>query len=429
MIIVVGAVLAVAVPFNLSLFPSADRPSRGAAGFAPPPGALMASPGSPPASMPGASHPGPGWGGSKGHVGDGPGRSHPAVRVGPEVPVSWSLPGFNAEVEEAANPVTHYIYALWIAPNGIGFSRSTDGGASFRPSVIVPGSEDFSNQTTSASSWDPAIATSANGTVFAAFMYSNSTTLPGGAPIVDVSYDHGKTFAFSSVVKHTNPSSASDRVFLAIAPNGDIYVTWDYSPNGSAIQYLCSPIGSCGFSAGDLNIVFVRSSDRGHTWSRMVSISPGFPDGGANSAPLVVEPNGRIDVLYQAYHTDRKTLALSHGHEYFTASTDGGQRWTNPVLVGNPAYSASDAEWWIDGSLALGSDGVLYASYDSQHPHGDIGWLQYSPDHGRSWSLPIRVTTDSTGAAHIIQVTAGAGPVAYIGWISNDSRRGWSASL
>jgi hypothetical protein len=42
-------------------------------------------------------------------------------------------------------------------------------------------------------------------------------------------------------------------------------------------------------------------------------------------APLVVEPDGRIDVLYQGYEvTNPVTYTLSPAYSYFTSSSVGG---------------------------------------------------------------------------------------------------------
>jgi hypothetical protein len=43
--------------------------------------------------------------------------------------------------------------------------------------------------------------------------------------------------------------------------------------------------------------------------------------------------------------------------------------------------------------------GNLYATWDTQTRRGDIGWLAYSPDHGKTWSALIRVTPGHTTAA------------------------------
>jgi hypothetical protein len=91
----------------------------------------------------------------------------------------------------------------------------------------------------------------------------------------------------------------------------------------------------------------------------------------------------------------------------------------------------SDTEWWIDGDLSTDRAGNLYATWDTQSApgEGDIGWLSYSTDRGRSWSAPIRVTPDQGNAVHIVQ-SAGAGPgIADIAWQAGNSPRGYATYL
>jgi hypothetical protein len=257
------------------------------------------------------------------------------LSIGAGVPVSWSVAGSSAEAQEAVDPVTHDLYATWMSSGWIWFARSNDSGSSFSRAQIVAGSQSFSNATVFAQSWDPAIATSVNGTVYVAFINANTSVNNLGSPVIAVSYDHGRTFAFSTQVYVPRPTGASDRPFVAVGPNGSVYLTWDDAPRLGLVQFLCSGNDSCSFAAGDLNTVFSRSLDGGHTWSRIVSLSPNFPDGGAWTAPILVEPTGRIDVLYGAYHTASGVPTLSHGREFFTTSNDSGSTWSRPVLVGN----------------------------------------------------------------------------------------------
>ena len=133
------------------------------------------------------------------------------------------------------------------------------------------------------------------------------------------------------------------------------------------MTYLCDPSGSCGFATGDLNVVMQKSTDRGATFGPMTYVSPGFPASGVDSAPMVVEPNGRIDVLYQGYHiTDTTTYTMDPAYEYFTASTDGGMTWSTPVRLGPDSGTMSLSEWWIDGDIATDAGGNLYAVWDNQ---------------------------------------------------------------
>ncbi len=149
----------------------------------------------------------------------------------------------------------------------------------------------------------------------------------------------------------------------------------------------------------------------------------------------MVEPSGRIDVLYQGYTvTNLSTYALSPAYSYFTSSTDGGATWSTPVKVGAQAGTMSLSEWWIDGDITIDAGGNLYATWDTQgtNPDGsanDIAWLSYSTDHGATWSAPIQAPSDQSNAAHIIEAAGGGAGIAYVGWLSNSNPQGYAQYL
>jgi hypothetical protein len=324
-------------------------------------------------------------------------------------------PGQNAEVEQAVDG--RFVYELWIGCGGIGFARSTDGGAHFGPSLTVPGST-ITNAPHS-SSWDPAITLGPRGTVYAAFMVYDSRTR-ASTPVVAASFDHGVTFPQVSVLpipRFTDPEGNwGDRDFIAVAPGGKVYLTWDYGPSASEVKYICPPGGSCGFGAGDLNVVVQTSSDGGRTWTPLRSITPGFPTAGSDSAPLLVQPDGTVDVLYQRYLTAPRTLKLSDAHEYFTSSSDGGRSWSTPVLVGGAAGSMNDSEWWIDGDLAIDGGDNLYATWDTQSSNQDVGWVSTSSDGGLRWSPPVAAMPANGTAEELMEVTGALPGRAWVAW-------------
>jgi hypothetical protein len=347
-------------------------------------------------------------------------------QVGPVTDIS-ACSGQNAEVEQAVDAKLGYVYEEWMGCRGIAVARSTDGGRTWDEPVNLPDTVGSNNNT-----WDPAIAVAPDGAVYASFMLSR-----GGQyyPVVDASFDHGASFAQSSSLIPPDPKNWGDRDFIAVGPDGTVYVTWDYGPERTSITYICASNGSCAFATGDLNVVMQKSVDGGKTWSRMSDISPGFPASGADSAPLVIEPDGRIDVLYQGYQvTNPVTYALSPAHSYFTSSTDGGATWSTPVAVGPQAGTMSLSEWWIDGDIGIDAAGNLYATWDTQgaNPDGsanDIGWLSFSTDHGTNWSAPAQAPADQLNAPHIMEVT-GAGPgIAYVSWLSYSNPAGYALFL
>jgi BNR/Asp-box repeat len=330
--------------------------------------------------------------------------------------------GVNAEVEQAV--AGRFVYEAWIGCHGIGFARSVNGGRTFGATRHVPSQGHL---------WDPALAVAPDGTVYVSYMITTRTA--GGTleltPAVAVSVDHGHSFARVSVLPVPTPASPTgnwgDRDFIAVGFDGTVYVTWDYGPSAAEVSTHCNPGGSCTFSSGDFNAVIQKSTDGGKTWTMPSSVSPGFPLGGVYSAPIVVEPNGTLGVLYWGHPTDPSTLAVSPGSEYFTRSSDGGVTWSSPVAVDPGAGSIALPTWWIDGSLAVDSSGSLYATWDTQSGTRDTGWLATSTDGGQTWSSPLRVTSGSTG--RLIEVAAtGAGSV-YVGWQTRVRRKGYATYL
>ena len=267
--------------------------------------------------------------------------------VSPVADVSRGCAGQNAEVEQAADRSGRYVYELWMGCKGIAFARSADGGHHFSSPINPPGSV--------ASSWDPALAVAPNGTVYASFMITRKGYT---YPVVAASFDHGVTFSQVTSLVPPVRKNWGDRDFIAVAPDGAIYVTWDYGPSAAAVTYICNPAGSCAFATGDLNVVIQKSTDGGKTWGPIIPVSPGFPASGGDSAPLVIEPDGRIDLEYQGYHiTNDVTYTMTPAHSYFTSSDDGGSTWSVPVQIGPDRLTMSKAEWWIDGAIGMDAGG------------------------------------------------------------------------
>ena len=263
-------------------------------------------------------------------------------------------------------------------------------------------------------------------------MFHNADT-GVSSPAVAASFDHGQTFSqvsYLPVPPSSDPQGNwGDRDYIAVAPDGTVYVTWDYGPSFSEIQFLCSPTGSCAFAAGDNNAVIQKSTDGGKTWTAVHPVSPGFPLGGVFAAPIVVQPNGTIDALYLGHHTDPNTLAFSPGAEYFTRSSDGGQTWSSPLQVGPTAGTLALTEWWIDCNIATDQAGNLYATWDTQTATTDIGWLSYSNNGGRTWSHPIRVTPDQGDSEELLAAVGARPGVAYVAWQTPAAPQGYATFI
>ena len=155
-------------------------------------------------------------------------------------------------------------------------SRIDQRGPHLRPCIELPGgppSVCVSNCLIY--SWDPAIAVSSTGTIYAAFMHGGGGDGRATSPVVDVSTNHGASFSHSYALPQPGGSASfGDRDFIAVGAHGELFVTWDYAPNASEVKVQCPPSGSCSYSNGDLNIVVQHSTNGGRTWSAIEAHRP-----------------------------------------------------------------------------------------------------------------------------------------------------------
>jgi hypothetical protein len=339
------------------------------------------------------------------------------LRAGPVTEISRGCAGQNAEAEQAVDG--RFVYVAWIGCGGIGFARSTNGGRSFDRPVLVPGSAGHGSYMSGIASgipkygWDPSVAVAPDHAVYVAYMvYRNSHI----HPVVAISYDHGARFSRLSEPASPVRNNWGDRDFVTVGPTGTLYLTWDFG------RSLKTRYG---------NIVIQRSPNGGKSWSPITVVSPGFPGhGGGVAAPILAGLGGRLDVAFWVWDGGAiAPYALPPDHIYFTSSSDGGRIWSKPVAIGAHAGRIGYFVTWIDVDLGIDSAGNLYATWDTQQPGGDIGWLSYSTDHGRTWSPTRRVTPDHDNAEHIMAVTGGPPGVVYVGWLSDNSRRGFAQFL
>ena len=214
------------------------------------------------------------------------------------------------------------------------------------------------------------------------------------------SLDGGLTFGSSQLVSTAGGNGA----LPIIAPNGTYHVFW----RGSSHQFLW----------------MVTSTDQGSTWSAPASIAPmsplptPLPNAGyriVNLPSVAANPlNGDLVVVWNdQFFGDPDIVSVR--------STDGGVTWSSPVKVNDDSSGEAQFFPWIDFDENGTAYAVWY---DRRHNGVDLDvYLSSSTDGGATWGVNTRITASSftpvlpweSGPADFIgdynAVTAGGGEV------------------
>jgi hypothetical protein len=237
-----------------------------------------------------------------------------------------------------ANPQSPFrdnVYAVWtkFSPQitrGFGndqilFGRSTDGGQTFSPPLPI--SPAYNNNAVGGRQ-GANVKVGPDGTVFVVWF---DTVDKQPVQRMSISHDGGKTFPGQNILVATvdddsvNPAPGSSfrqdaRFFpqLTIAPDDTLYVVWAEHKNGHAV------------------VKVTNSTTGGETWSTPV-VAGDVAGRSAFFASIAADPNGKVDVVFQALD-DRPAgtppgPGVVHYDAYFTQSTDGGASFSNPLLI------------------------------------------------------------------------------------------------
>ncbi|MDP9387160.1 MAG: glycoside hydrolase [Actinomycetota bacterium] len=182
---------------------------------------------------------------------------------------------------------------------------------------------------------------------------------------------------------------------LAVAPDGTVHVTW----------LQAKAVGLFKLSDSPNPIVASRSTDGGRTFSQPVPVSDAGRPRVAAATP-VVDPNGRLLVLYEDFKGNRRDFEFLEGPPaedpfalVLTASTDGGQSFSPGVELETGVVPLRRFMVFLPEfpSLAVGPDGaVLVAWADGRNGDEDV-FLRRSADGGRTWEPAVRVNDNRTG--------------------------------
>jgi Neuraminidase (sialidase) len=156
-------------------------------------------------------------------------------------------------------------------------------------------------------------------------------------------------------------------------------------------------IGWTRWTLTDSEMLFVRSTDHGKTWSKPIEIdnSPGLPR----------DDNGAIEGFAGAVGPDGALYALwtDGNHVVLTTSHDGGRTFsrTRNIIDTAPTMFTIQAVARTNGFAEIAIDpsggpkgGPLYVTW-SDYRNGDVDvFCSTSADHGKTWSPARRVNDD-----------------------------------
>ena len=196
-----------------------------------------------------------------------------------------------------------------------------------------------------------------------------------------------------------------------IEPHGESPPKLAWSSDGAlnALYVVAKLVPGRRFPASALR--FVRSADRGATWSTPVTVTDDSAFGSHNFHALYAAPGGAVYASWLDGRTGKSSV-------FMTRSTDGGKSWTPNVRV-----TAGEGCPCCRTTMASGPDGALYLAWRRVFP-GNVREVVVarSTDRGATWSEPVRAQRDGwiyDGCPHAgpsLQVD-GAGRV-HIAWWS-----------
>lgn len=307
---------------------------------------------------------------------------------------------------------------------------SLDGGASWKPGWLpgYPGDARVSPLTGQTAAGDAAIAFAPDGTAYYAGIAFKRTAVggsnshAGGASaqvfegptlFIARSRDGGQTWdQIATPVKGAGPIVVAatpaaladveatlfqDKEYIAVGPDGTIYVTWTSYRFAEATGY--SPLGKTEApSLSEAPIKMIVSKDQGKTWTDPLTLSRSRDNQG--SVPAVAK-DGTLVVTWTEFLNKEQTEA----NVMARASTDQGASFAAPTVVakikGMPASTHSTRSHSLPGIAVNRADGPTEGRFTVTWAANETGdtdvYAAHSDDAGKTWSAAVRVNQDAAG--------------------------------
>jgi hypothetical protein len=252
------------------------------------------------------------------------------------------------------------------------FARSTDGGQSFDPAVLVSDDEaSFANS--------PKIATDSIGNIYV--VWHDNRTGDSWDVYLRKSENGGETFSPSVQVNDYIPGVDQYEPDLALDSSGNIYVSWN--------RYY-SYVVEGDLELWDYDVYMAKSTDGGATFGTHVKVNDGSD--WQYKSSIKVGPSGNVYVTW----TDRRNGGISD--VYFAKSIDGGSTFSTNARINQ--YTEQSQGY---PEMALDEDEVIYVVWnDSRNLYKKNGrdvFMARSLDLGDSFEPEIKINDAKIPAA------------------------------
>lgn len=175
---------------------------------------------------------------------------------------------------------------------------------------------------------------------------------------------------------------------LISAYSGGIYIIGSDYPQGTPT-----------YARNGFPLIFVKSNNKGSSWSKPIDISSSLNGGQEHSSQITTGKNGEI---YAAWWNLNDQIV-------FTTSYDGGNTWGTNIIAhsytsrSNPFVISDD----VRGNISLDVDrsngpysGTIYlCSMDKNNINKGAAdaWVKRSTDGGKTWSNPVYLSDGAAG--------------------------------
>ncbi|MGH7745801.1 MAG: sialidase family protein, partial [Candidatus Dormibacteria bacterium] len=278
-------------------------------------------------------------------------------------PLNPAYQGGDVIPSMATDPNTGQLYVAWEEQDfttqklfGAVLATSTTEGQSFAAPVGL-------DVGTNAGGGFPNPSVGPDGTVYVAF--PDFQFAPGPELFdVTVSTNHGQVFSTPVTVFTGNGCGSPP-------PGGDCSSQLKMNDDADiSTQIAASPVPGTVYATGQtllgnqFRMVFSVSHNSGATWTTptVVGIPAGLSTDSQFFPNMSVAPNGRIDIVYY----DENWMA-GFENTYAISSSDGGNTWSTPELLGSAASSSNPTAFFNNefggGRLIADSNSAIFATW------------------------------------------------------------------